>query len=66
MKRYEMYNETFKEAHNVQRTAEEQAIGMLVATILEKQGATIRDNDKKIDDYVLLFRNYLEWLNEEV
>jgi|GEM_PF-6844207 len=73
MKRYEMYNKH----ESKKRSAQDQAVGMLVAKIVEDINAdneeifdylpghiedlTIRNGDI----YKNLFNHYLEWLNKE-
>lgn len=57
MKRYEDFNK----ALGGNETAEEQACGMIIATIADKYKLAI-----DADSYVKFFKARLEWLNEEV
>lgn len=57
MKRWEQLNEIFRDENE---TVETKALGMLVSEIEERYGIEISL------DYKRMFKDYVNWLNEEV
>ena len=62
-KRYERTIKVIKDICKVERSAEQQAVGMVIANVLHDHNIDI--DSINIDHYVLRFETFLDWLNEE-